>query len=331
MKIHNKNILVTGGAGFIGSSLVRALLENKNKVIVVDNFSQGSLSNLEEVKQDKSLKIVKGDILDKSLMLKLTKKTDVIFHLAVQCLRISLTDPFLVHDVNVTGTLNLLWAGHKNKVKKFIYCSSSEVYGNALSTRMDENHPLKPTTVYGASKLQGEIYAKCFNDNFGLPTVIVRPFNTYGYREHFAGVCGEIIPRFIIRVKNNLPPLIYGSGNQTRDFTFVSDTVGGLILVAENDKFYGEAINIAYGEEVTINRVAKIIINLLNSKVSVIHTSVRPHDVQRHAADITKAKKMLKFKPKITIENGIRLYINYLEKSGINFKEALKEIPERNW
>lgn len=331
MKIQNKRILITGGAGFIGSNLTKSLILKNNHVVVVDNFSQGSLRKLKEIKGNKNLKIVKADILDMSRMLRITKGIDIIFHLAVQCLRISLKDPFLVNDVNTTGTLNMLWVGHKNKVKKFLYCSSSEVYGTALKAPMDESHPLKPTTVYGASKLQGEIYAKCFNDNYGLPTVIVRPFNTYGYNGHFAGPYGEVIPRFIARIKNGLPPIIFGDGMQTRDFTFISDTVVGLILAAESEKLNGQAINIAYGKEININKIAEILIELLKSKVKIIYDSPRPKDVKRHYANISKAKRILNFHPEISIKEGIKKYLKYLDSNGTNFKAVLKQIPERNW
>lgn len=330
MKIQNKRIVITGGAGFIGSNLAKSLVL-RNKVIIVDNFSQGSRNNLKEIKANTNLKIVKADILDASKMIELTKNTDIIFHLAVQCLRVSLENPFLVNEVNATGTLNMLWAGYKNNVKKFLYCSSSEVYGTAINVPMNENHPLNPTTVYGASKLQGEIYAKCFNDNFGLPTVIVRPFNTYGYNEHFEGIYGEVIPRFIVRVKNNLSPIVFGSGTQTRDFTFVSDTVNGIILAASSERLNGQTINIAYGKEVSINKIAKIIIESLNSKTHVAFQSMRPKDVKRHYADISKAKKILHFQPKIDIKKGIKMYLEYLENTGVNFKAILNKIPERNW
>lgn len=331
MKLKNKRILVTGGAGFIGSNLVIRLLELGNKVIVLDNFSQGKIENLESVLKSRNLKVRKGDILNGKTVNLLTKNIDVVFHMAVQCLRKSMKDPLYVNEVNVTGTLSMLLASSKNKVRRFIYCSSSEVYGTASYTPMDENHLLTPTTVYGASKLAGEIYAKCFNDNFGLDTIIVRPFNTYGYNSHVSGPYGEVIPRFVVRVKNGLPPIIFGNGRQTRDFTFVEDTVEGLIMAAENDKLVGQTINIARGEEVSINEIAKIIINLIDGPKRVQYRPARPLDVMRHFADVSKAKKILGFSAKTDIRKGIKKYINYLEERKTNYKKLLREVPEINW
>lgn len=323
--------LVTGGAGFIGSNLVKALLDKNHHVTVVDNFSQGLYQNLASVKNNKKLEIVKADILDTEKMIKLTKGINVIFHLAVQCLRVSLNDPLFVERVNSGGTLSVLWAAHKNNVKRFVYCSSSEVYGSAMEFPMKENHPLRPTTVYGASKLSGELYTSCFGENLGIETVIVRPFNSYGYNEHIKGVYGEVIPRFTVRAIHNLPIIIYGDGNQTRDFTFVTDTVDGIIRAGYGENKKNNIFNIAYGKEISIKNIAEIIIKKTGSSSKIIFQPPRPHDVRRHFADISKAKKILGFRPKINIEKGIELYIKHLEKSKINLKKVLNDIPERNW
>ena len=235
MKLVNKKILVTGGAGFIGSHLVDALAE-ANQVTVVDNLSSGKLENLKTLLEGSDTSFIKADVSDLGRMKELVKESDVIFHLAVQCLRLSLRDPYLVHEVNASGTLNMCQAALEAGVQRFIYVSSSEVYGTAKTVPMNEDHPLVPTTPYGASKLAGEAYARSYFLSFGLPVVVVRPFNTYGPREHLEGVYGEVIPRFVLRVMNNLPPIIFGDGLQTRDFTEVSDIVRGLISAGECDE-----------------------------------------------------------------------------------------------
>jgi len=331
MQLKNKKIIVAGGAGFIGSNLVKALLKKESKVLVIDNFSQGKKENLKDVISNRNLTIKNADIRDEDAMLKLTKGSEIIFNLAVQCLRVSFKDPFFVHDVNATGTLKLLEAARQNNVERFIYCSSSEVYGTAEKAPMKESHPLNPTTVYGTSKLVGELYTTCYNKNFGLKTVIVRPFNTYGYNEHLSGPYGEVIPRFVVRIKNNLPPIIFGDGKQTRDFTFVDDTAAGLIAACSSEKVVGDIVNIARGEEVSINEIAKIIIKLINPKIKPIYKKARPLDVMRHYADVGKTKKLLKFSAKTDIENGIKKYSKNLEDNKSNFKELLKEIPDKNW
>lgn len=331
MDIKGKKIVVTGGAGFIGSNLVAELIKN-NQVLVIDNFSVGKKENLLHYLGNKNLKIVKVDILDRRKIFNLLRGSDMVFHLAVQCLRKSLTDPVLVHEVNTTGTLNLLLAAHQNKVKRFIYVSSSEVYGTAGKVSMNEEHFLRPTTIYGASKLVGEIYSQVFLEYYGLPVVIVRPFNTYGYYEHFEGPYGEVIPRFVVRILNGLPPVIFGDGKQTRDFIFVTDTVKGLIQVASNSKMIGEVVNIAHGEEVSINRIAEIVLKILGKeKLGKKYLKPRPGDVGRHFADVSKAKKSLGFEAKIGIEEGINKYIDWLIKQRVDFKKMLKLVNQRNW
>lgn len=325
-----KKILVTGGAGFIGSNLTKALVEQKNKVVVVDNFSQGSIKNLNNIRGS-NLQVINEDILNTEKMKKHCEGVHTVYHLAVQCLRISLNDPMYVDRVNSSGTLSVLWAAYHNKVSKFVYCSSSEVYGNGQTIPMSEAHPLTPTTVYGVSKVNGELYTRCFFHNFSLNTVIIRPFNTYGYNEHYEGMFGEVIPRFVILAKNNIPLTIFGEGSQTRDFTFVTDTVEGIIKASKENRLNGQEVNIAKGEEVSIGEIARIVIKETKSASAINYKPQRPHDVERHYADITKAKKILGFKPKINIQEGIRLYIKHLEDSKFNFKKALQELPEKNW
>lgn len=319
--------IITGGAGFIGSNLSVFLLNKGWSVVVIDNFSTGKRENLP---RNKNLKIIKADIFDEREMKKLIKKADVVFHLAVQCVRKSIKDPWLVHDVNSTGTLSVLDAAFSNKISKFVYVSSSEAYGSAETAPMSEEHPMKPTTIYGASKLTGELYCQAYFKTYNYSTVIVRPFNTYGYNEHFEGPYGEVIPRFVVRVLNRLPLQIFGDGKQTRDFTFVTDTVSGIYSVFKKGKL-GEVYNIARGREVSISDLAKIILKICQTDVPVEYLDPRPADVMRHFADNRKAQKDLNFKAEINIEEGVKKYLDWFKKFMPDPKEALKFYQEKNW
>ncbi|HUD19826.1 MAG TPA: NAD-dependent epimerase/dehydratase family protein [Patescibacteria group bacterium] len=329
MKLVNKNILVTGGAGFIGSHFVEAIAKT-NTVTVYDNFSSAVIIPTELTDFGVS-DVIKGDILDGIKLEKAMQGIDVVFHFAVACVRLSLSQERHVHDVNATGTLNTLLAAKRAGIKRFVYISSSEVYGTADGGRMNESHPINPTTVYGMSKYVGELYTKHFNDMQGLPTLIVRPFNTYGPRSHFEGVYGEVIPRFVVRTLNGKQPIIFGSGKQTRDFTYVTDTVSGIMKAFQSDRLIGDAINIARGQEISILDIAKTICNETHLPFSPLMKPPRPNDVMRHFADIAKAKKLLLFSPKIPIEKGLHEYVEWVKKTFPQPEKLLRLVPDTNW
>lgn len=324
-------VLVTGGAGFIGSHLVDELAKN-NHVVILDDFSSGEQENIVHHAGKGNVEIITGDIRDKDLLFNIAKNIDVVYHLAVQCLRVSIKNPDVTHEVNVTGTLNLLKASLENSVKRFIYVSSSEVYGTALHVPMNETHTCEPTTVYGASKLAGELYALAYFRTYGLESMVVRPFNTYGPREHLQGVYGEVIPRFVLRILNNMPPVIFGDGTHTRDFTYVSDTVKGIVMASECDSMIGQAVNIARGREVSINELAVMIANKLGKKdIKPVYEQKRPGDVIRHYADISKAKKLFNFSPEIDIEKGTGLFIDWFHSKKYDVSSLLKQEIVFNW
>jgi UDP-glucose 4-epimerase len=312
--------------------LVDALATN-NQITVVDNLTSGKLENLRPHLESGIVRFVHADITDLEEMKGLVLKNQVVFHLAVQGLRVSLFDPYLVHEVNATGTLNVCQAALEAGVERLVYISSSEVYGTAKMVPMSEDHPLVPTTPYGASKLAGEAYARSYYLAFGLPVVIVRPFNTYGPREHLNGVYGEVIPRFVVRVMNNLPPIIFGDGQQTRDLTEVSDIVRGIMAVSGNDNVLGETINIAAGREVSINELAQLVLRLLgrDGQLPPLHMEGRPGDVRRHYADITKARQLIGFQPNIPIEEGLERYIAWVGRQNWDLKQLQQEEVIINW
>lgn len=331
MKIQDMRILVTGGAGFIGSNLVDELAKN-NHVVILDNFSSGKKENIIHHEGKRNVEVITGDIRDKALLYEITKGIDIIYHLAVQCLRVSINDPEINHEVNATGTLNLCMAALENSVKRFVYISSSEVYGSAIRVPMDESHPCEPTTVYGASKLAGEKYVLAYYRTYNLPSMVVIPFNTYGPREHFEGAYGEVIPRFVLRALNGVPPVIFGDGSQTRDFTYVSDIVRGIILASECNELIGQTINMARGEEVSIKELAeKIYGKLGKADIKPIFEKERPGDVKRHFADVKKAGKLFGFKAAVGIDEGLDMFIKWFISRGYNMGDLLKEDVVFNW
>lgn len=331
MEIKNLRIVVTGGAGFIGSHLVDELAQ-ENDVVILDDFSSGTKENIAHHEGSPSVTIITGDIRDPETISKAMKDADVVYHLAVRCLRESINNPEITHEVNATGTLALLRASLANAVKRFVYVSSSEIYGSARYVPMDERHPCEPITVYGASKLAGELYTLAYYKTYGLAATVVRPFNTYGPRSHLLGVYGEVIPRFVLRIAGDQPPVIFGDGMQTRDFTYVSDTVRGIVLASACDDMVGQAVNIARGQEVSINELARIIsVKLGRPSLKPVYENKRPGDVMRHCADISKARRLLGFRPEVDIEQGIDAYIEWFMSRKYPIADLIAGADIFNW
>jgi UDP-glucose 4-epimerase len=327
-----RRCLVTGGAGFIGSHLVDHLVAEDWAVTILDDFSTGTRANLSEAQSRGDVRIAQGSILDPLAIEAAMAGSDVVFHLAVQCVRRSLGEPLHNHEVNATGTLNVLEVARRRRVRRFIYCSSSEVYGNCGCEPLVETATIcEPATVYGAAKLAGEHYAKAYWQTYGLPTIVVRPFNTYGPREHTSGDLAEVIPRFVIRVLNGLPPVIFGTGENGRDFTYVTETVRGIALAASCDALVGRAVNIAYGEMVTVRQVAEAIARLCGRPgLQPRFIEPRPGDVRALRADTRLAREILGFAAGVKFEEGLRRYIDWFRVAHPD-PAALLEDDIRNW
>ncbi len=331
-EIAGKRCVVTGGAGFIGSHLVDALVAHGAKVTVVDDLSVGSRDNVAQAEASGNASFERADVRDLDSLRKIFQGADSIFHLAVQCLRVSFAEPGLVHEVNATGTLNALRAAQECGVRRFVYCSSSEVYGSALDAHapMDESHPLLPTTSYGASKAAGELYTDSFFRSVALPATVVRPFNTYGPRSHASGPYGEVIPRFVARVLGGDAPVIFGDGEQTRDFTFVEDTARGLMTAALAPGAVGETVNVARGVEVSMNHLAEVVARACGRPdLRPIHQAARPADVRRHHAATAKAEKLLGYRATIDLQEGVERYLAWVRARGVEV--SADEAGRRNW
>lgn len=326
-----KRILVTGGAGFIGSELVTQLAAAGHRVIAVDNLVNGKRANLAHLR-DAEVELAVVDIRDRDAMARLLRGVEIIYHLACLGVRHSLHDPFENHDVNATGTLILLDLARRAEVPRFVYVSSSEVYGTARWAPMTEEHPTFPMTVYGGGKLAGECYTRAFWESYRYPTVVVRPFNSFGPRSHHEGDSGEVIPKFMLRAMAGKPMVIFGDGSQTRDFTYVSDTARGILLAGMVENAVGGTFNIGQGREISINELARTVAEVIGRPdAAIIHDEPRPGDVLRLYADSTQAQQVLGFAPTVSLREGLQRLREWYLSRGVPIEDLLAEERVHNW
>lgn len=303
--------MVTGGAGFIGSHLVRLLDSKGYDVTVYDDLSNSSgKKNLPG-----TVRLVRAGITNQKKMESAFKSADLVFNLAVMPLLMSFTNPERVVRVNDYGTYLVAKVCSKLGIK-LVHVSSSEAYGTAKYSTMSEGHPLLPTTIYAASKAASEAYVRGFGQSDNLEFVIVRPFNSYG-RYMSSNTYSAATPKFYARLSKSRPPVIFGSGNQTRDLTYVEDTARGIFLAGIRDRAVGGTFNIAQGKETSIKSMAKIMIKKYNEltgknlKLDLEFRAERKGDVRRHLADISLAKKKLNYSPTVNLEEGITRYLKW--------------------
>ena len=322
--------LVTGGAGFIGSKLVRQLLDRGDRVVVVDNLVNGTMANLDGLSDH--LEIVREDVRHVDALRPWLGRAETVYHLACLGVRHSVHSPEENHEVNATATLHLLRACRDADVSRFVYVSSSEVYGTARWAPMNEDHPTFPCTVYGGSKLAGESYARAYYRTYDYPTVVVRPFNTYGPRSHHEGDSGEVIPKFLLRTLAGRPLLIFGDGTQTRDFTYVSDSARGIILAGTTDVAVGRTINLGSGIETSVNDLADAVAQAIGrAPADVVREAARPGDVLRLCADMTEARKLLGYGVSVTLAEGLSRLLAWYRAQGRTAAELLEGEVLRNW
>ncbi len=327
MTIKNKRILVTGGAGFIGSNLCEDFLKNNNNVVCLDNLLTGKKENIKEFESNKNFKFVLGDIRDPNICKQTCDGIDYIFHhAALGSVPRSIENPIQTNDININGFLNILIAARDSKVKRFIYATSSSVYGDSPDLPKTEDVIGNPLSPYAITKLTNELYAKNFNKLFNIETIGLRYFNVFGGKQDPNGHYAAVIPKFIIQYLKHESPIINGDGSFSRDFTYIDNVIQINHLAAQSTS--NEAINniynVAYGSNITINKLALLIKECLTeydkevNEINIIYGKERVGDIPHSFASIEKANKFLNYNPTIDVKDGInktiRWYFNFYNK-----------------
>ncbi len=311
-------VFVTGGAGFIGSHLVDHLLTEGFDVTVFDNLRSGKMRNTAHNLENKSFRFVNGDIRNMQEISQAMKGADAVFHeAAFVSVVASYEEPVLTHDINVTGTMNLLKAAADLGVKRFVFASSAAVYGGTKNPEKREDEVSYPRSPYGISKLFGEYYLRFFYERYGLETVSLRYFNVYGPRQSFdlQAQYGGVITLFLNRLLRNMSPIVYGDGEQTRDFVYVKDIVKANTLAMTCKEAAGDTFNVASGTRISINKLAEVLKDAVNKReIKNIYADARPGEAKHGYADTSKAKRILNFTPSFSFEEGIDELVKWYAK-----------------
>ena len=303
-------VLVTGGAGFIGSHLVDALVKDGCEVCVLDNLSTGRLENIKHHIGNGNVVFVQGDVRDKQVVCEAVKAVEAVFHLAaVTSVPYSIKNPEVTREVNVTGTMNLLEACLRDGVERFVHVSTCAVYGEAEYLPIDEKHPTNPVSPYAASKLAAERCCSEFQEAYGLKATVLRLFNVYGLRMR-NDQYGGVIARFVERLRGEKPPFIYGDGSQTRDFVYIGDAVGAMRLVLDGGNAIGGTFNVGSGVPTTINQLARLLAQMFGVEgVEPRYRSARRGDLRHSYADVSMARKVLRYEPRFFLKEGLATFV----------------------
>jgi len=319
-------LLITSGAGFIGSHLCDKYTKEGHNVLCLDNFMSGNLMNIKHLLDYRNFKLIKGDIRDFNSLEKIMRDVDVVFHLAAQIhVDRSYIEPQLTYEVNVIGTQNILEVAKIYDAKRVIYASTSEVYGSAQYVPIDERHPLNAPHPYGASKIAADRMCYAYIQTYGMNISILRLFNIFGPRQRDIGY-GGVISIFARRVLSNMSPIIFGDGLQTRDYTYIEDAIRAYDLLLNHDEPITEPINFGSGREVSILDLANMVIEFCGKKGNIkpIHVEPRIGEVQRLIADATKAQKILGWDSKYNFEEGLREFVQWYRNYGLEERIKLE-------
>jgi|TARA_Y100000996_G_C22531777_1_gene646752 UDP-N-acetylglucosamine 4-epimerase len=326
MKINltKKRILITGGAGFIGSNLCEALLNKDNQVVCLDNFATGKRENIEEFLEDPNFVLIDGDIRQLEVCLKATRDIDYVLHqAALGSVPRSIKDPITSNEVNVSGFLNMLVASRNNGIKRFVFAASSSTYGDSQLMPKVEDIIGKPLSPYAITKYVNELYADIFSKTYGLETIGLRYFNVFGRKQDPKGAYAAVIPKFVSQLMKGESPVINGDGNYSRDFTYIDNVIQAnlLSLVTTNKKAINTVYNVAYGERNTLNdlkRYLKEYLSEFDSKIlniEFIYGPNRAGDIPHSHASIEKAKENLNYNPQFNLQKGLRQAVKWYWKN----------------
>ncbi len=311
-----KKILVTGGAGFIGSNLIEALLERNYHVVCIDNLSTGFKKNIQEFVGSKNFEFIEGDILDFQLLLQASNGAYAVSHqAALGSVPRSIKDPLTTNRVNIEGTLNVFKACVDNGIQRVVYAASSSTYGDSVELPKKEEKIGKPLSPYAVTKLVNELYAEVFHRVYGLNSIGLRYFNVFGPRQDPNGSYAAVIPLFINAILSNKKPQINGDGNHSRDFTFVANAVQAIIKALESDVVnYNKIYNVACGQSTTLNELVNYLNEIEGTQIDPVYRDEREGDVKHSLADISNTEKYLDYKPKYPIKDGLKLTIEWYKK-----------------
>jgi len=311
-----KKYLVTGGAGFIGSNITEKLLQKGESVRVVDNLSTGKKENMKDFFDNPNFEFIEGDLTDLEVAKRAVSGVNFVLHqAAIPSVQRSVDDPLKSNSANVTGTLNLLIAARDEKVEKFVYAASSSAYGDNPELPKREDLPVMPISPYALTKYVGEKYCQIFWRIYGLPTISLRYFNVFGPKQDPESQYAAVIPRFIKSLLNGSRPVVYGTGEQSRDFTFVENVVDANLAGAESKNGFGEVFNVGCGTQISLNDLLASLKNLIGSKVEPDYQEARQGDVLHTRADISKIKKVLGYEPMTSFEQGLVKTIEWYKKN----------------
>ena len=298
--------LVTGGAGFIGSNIVKRIIEQGDFVRVVDNFSTGKKENIKEFFDNPNFELIEGDITDIKVAENSVKDMDFVLHqAAISSVQRSVEDPLRSNNANINGTLNMLLAARDAKIKKFVYAASSSAYGDNPALPKKEDMPVMPVSPYALQKYTGERYCQIFWRLYGLPTICLRYFNVFGPKQDPNSQYSAVIPKFAQALLKGEKPVIFGTGEQSRDFTFVDNVVDINILASKSEKGFGEVFNVGCEDQISLNKLLEMLQDILKVNIKADYKDARIGDVSHTRADITKAKEILGYSPKVSTKDGL--------------------------